>query len=47
MSWTVELDRLKQLVSMPPSYRYPSKIKRHLDAAHHELIEQGFLVRAE
>lgn len=47
LSWTVELDQLRQMVSMPPSYRYPSKIKRHLDPAHRELVKQGFLVRAE
>jgi plasmid replication initiation protein len=47
MSWTVDLDQLRQLVSMPPSYRYPSKIKRHLDPAHKELVKEGFLDRAE
>ncbi len=46
LSWTVDLDRLRQLVSMPESYRYPSKIKRHLEPAHRELVERGFLTEA-
>lgn len=46
LSWTVDLDRLRQLVSMPASYCYPSKIKRHLEPAHRELVERGFLTEA-
>jgi len=46
LSWTVDLDRLRQLVSMPASYSYPSKIKRHLEPAHRELVERGFLIEA-
>lgn len=46
LSWTVDLDRLRQLVSMPESYRYPSKIKRHLEPAHRELVDRGFLTEA-
>lgn len=46
LSWTVDLDRLRQLVSMPASYHYPSKIKRHLEPAHRELVERGFLTEA-
>ncbi len=46
LSWTVDLDRLRQLVSMPASYSYPSKIKRHLEPAHRELVERGFLTEA-
>lgn len=46
LSWTVDLDLLRQLVSMPESYRYPSKIKRHLEPAHRELVERGFLTEA-
>lgn len=46
LSWSVDLDRLRQLVSMPASYHYPSKIKRHLEPAHRELVERGFLTEA-
>lgn len=46
LSWSVDLDRLRQLVSMPASYQYPSKIKRHLEPAHRELVDRGFLTEA-
>jgi hypothetical protein len=32
---------------MPESYKYPSAIKRQLDPAHRELMERGFLTRAD
>jgi hypothetical protein len=32
---------------MPESYKYPSAIKRQLDPAHRELVERGFLSRAD
>jgi hypothetical protein len=47
LSWSVELERLRQLLSMPESYKYPSSIKRQLDPAHRELVDKGFLTRAD
>lgn len=47
LSWSVELEGLRQLLSMPESYKYPSAIKRQLDPAHRELVERGFLTRAD
>jgi Replication initiator protein A len=43
LSWSVPLERLKQLLPLPASYRYPSKIKTVLKTAHGELHEGGFL----
>ncbi|MBV9452514.1 MAG: replication initiator protein A [Rubrobacter sp.] len=43
LSWSVPLERLKQLLPLPVSYRYPSKIKTVLKTAHGELRERGFL----
>src|SRR5215211_6177305 len=42
--WSVPLERLKQLLPLSESYRYPSKIKTVLKAAHCELREKGFLI---
>jgi plasmid replication initiation protein len=47
LSWSVELEGLRLLLSMPESYRYPSAIKRQLEPAHRELVEKGFLSRAD
>ena len=47
LSWSVELQQLRQMVSMPPSYRYASKIKEKLIPAHEELERRGYLDRAE
>ena len=47
LSWSVGLEGLRQLLSMPESYKYPSAIKRQLDPAHRELVERGFLTRAD
>jgi plasmid replication initiation protein len=47
LSWSAELEGLRQLLSMPESYKYPSAIKRQLDPAHRELVERGFLTRAD
>jgi plasmid replication initiation protein len=47
LSWSVELQQLRQMVSMPPSYRYASKIKEKLLPAHEELQRRGYLDRAE
>lgn len=44
--WSVPLERLKQLLPLSESYRYPSKIKTVLKAAHGELREKGFLLEA-
>jgi hypothetical protein len=44
LSWSVPLERLKQLLPLPVSYRYPSKIKAVLKTAHGELREKGFLI---
>jgi plasmid replication initiation protein len=46
-SWSVELEGLRLLLSMPESYKYPSAIKRQLEPAHRELVEKGFLARAD
>ena len=43
LSWSVPLERLKQLLPLPTSYHYPSKIKSVLRTAHGELRERGFL----
>ena len=43
LEWTVGVRRLKDLLGMAPSYRYPSKIKEKLQPAHEELIDKGFL----
>ncbi len=47
LSWSVDLEGLRQLLSMPESYKYPSAIKRQLEPAHRELVEKGFLSRAD
>jgi plasmid replication initiation protein len=47
LSWSVELEGLRQLLSMPESYKYPSAIKRQLEPAHRELVQAGFLSRAD
>ena len=47
LSWSVDLQQLRQMVSMPPSYRYASKIKEKLLPAHEELRQRGYLDRAE
>src|SRR5918997_1973634 len=47
LSWSVKLEGLRQLLSMPETYKYPSAIKRQLEPAHRELVEKGFLSRAD
>jgi len=47
LSWSVELEGLRQLLSMPESYKYPSAIMRQLEPAHRELVQAGFLSRAD
>ncbi len=46
-SWAVELQQLRQLIAMPPSYQHPSTIKRQLEPAHRELVDKGYLVGVE
>jgi hypothetical protein len=43
LSWSASLEQLKELLPLPVSYRYPSKIKAVLTTAHGELREKGFL----
>jgi hypothetical protein len=43
LEWTIGVKRLKDLLGMAPSYRYPSKIKEKLQPAHEELVSKGFL----
>jgi hypothetical protein len=47
LSWSVKLEGLRQLLSMPETYKYPSAIKRQLEPAHRELMDKGFLSRAD
>jgi hypothetical protein len=47
LSWSVDLEGLRLLLSMPESYKYPSAIKRQLEPAQRELVEKGFLSRAD
>src|SRR5918911_372422 len=44
LGWSVSLEKLKELLPLPVSYRYPSKIKTVLRTAHGELRERGFLI---
>lgn len=46
ISWTVSVDRLRQLLPLPSTYKSPSKIKDVLKPAHRELQERGFLSEA-
>ena len=43
LRWTIKLDMLKQSLSMPASYKSPSKIKEKLERAHAELTRRGYL----
>jgi Replication initiator protein A/DnaA N-terminal domain len=43
LRWSIKLDALRQLLSMPKSYRYPSKVKEKLGRAHEELLRKGYL----
>ena len=43
LRWTIKLGMLKQLLSMPASYKSPSKIKEKLERAHAELTRRGYL----
>ncbi len=43
LSWSSELERMKQMVPLAPSYKHNSKIRQVLEPAHEELMERGFL----
>ena len=43
LSWSVDLERLRQLAVLSSSYKYPSRIKQALAPAHRELLRKGFL----
>jgi hypothetical protein len=47
LSWTVGLKQLRQLVPMPKSYRYDSKIREKVEPGLKELTRRGFLERAD
>jgi hypothetical protein len=47
LSWTVGLKQLRQLIPMPESYRYDSKIREKVEPGLKELMERGFLERAD
>lgn len=46
MRWSTNLDKLKDMAPLAPSYRTPSKIKDVLKIAHRELQDRGFLSEA-
>ena len=43
LRWSTKLGVLKQMLSMPASYKSPSKIKEKLERAHAELTRSGYL----
>lgn len=47
LSWTVGVQHLRQLIPMPESYRYDSKIREKIEPGLKELKRRGFLERAE
>jgi hypothetical protein len=47
LSWTVGLQQLRQLIPMPESYRYDSKIREKVEPGLKELKQRGFLDRAD
>jgi hypothetical protein len=47
LSWTVGLKQLRQLIPMPASYRYDSKIREKIEPGLKELKRRGFLERAD
>lgn len=44
--WSTNLDKLKDMAPLAPSYRTPSKIRDVLKVAHRELQDRGFLAEA-
>lgn len=47
LSWTVDVQQLRQLLSMPSSYKQDSKIEEKTRSGIKELRERGFLERAD
>ena len=47
LSWTVGVQQLRQLIPMPESYRYDSKIREKVEPGLQELKQRGFLERAD
>jgi len=47
LSWTVGVQQLRQLIPMPESYRYDSKIREKIEPGLTELKHRGFLERAD
>jgi hypothetical protein len=47
LSWTVGVQQLRQLIPMPESYRYDSKIREKVEPGLKELRRRGFLERAD
>lgn len=47
LSWTVGIQQLRQLIPMPESYRYDSKIREKIEPGLKELKRRGFLERAD
>jgi hypothetical protein len=47
LSWTVGVQQLRQLIPMPESYRYDSKIREKVEPGLKELKQRGFLERAD
>ncbi len=45
LSWTVSLQQLRQLIPMPESYRYDSKVREKIDPGLKELKRRSFLER--
>jgi hypothetical protein len=45
LAWTVGVQQLRQLVPMPESYRYDSKIREKIEPGLKELTRRGFLER--
>jgi hypothetical protein len=47
LSWTVGVQQLRQLIPMPETYRYDSKIREKVEPGLKELKRRGFLERAD
>src|SRR5215207_4698204 len=47
LSWTVGIQQLRQLIPMPETYRYDSKIREKVEPGLRELKRRGFLERAD
>lgn len=47
LSWTVGIQHLRQLIPMPKSYRYDSKVREKIEPGLKELERRGFLERVD